>query len=165
MNSWIFIRKKSHSYFLEEYFEMNENVFKTKLEASLFSNNTFSNIQIDSNNLKSNQGTSSEIELIAKLVINELQNWWKNQIDLEDAEVDLKDLILVVVDTQDFKKSFQVEEILFQIFGSQNIRIKEIREKDTVFEISTNYSINHINLGLQSKNLKLIKDVEEKNIF
>ena len=150
---------------MEENFEMNENVFKTKLEASLFSNNTFSNIQIDSNNLKSNQGTSSEIELIAKLVINELQNWWKNQIDLEDAEVDLKDLILVVVDTQDFKKSFQVEEILFQIFGSQNIRIKEIREKDTVFEIKTNYSINHINLGLQSKNLKLIKDVEEKNIF
>ena len=149
---------------MEENFEMNENVFKTKLEASLFSNNTFSNIQIDSNNLNSNQGTSSEIELIAKLVINELQNWWKNQIDLEDAEV-LKDLILVVVDTQDFKKSFQVEEILFQIFGSQNIRIKEIREKDTVFEISTNYSINHINLGLQSKNLKLIKDVEEKNIF
>ena len=94
-----------------------------------------------------------------------MQNWCKNQIDLEDAEVDLKDLILVVVDTQDFKKSFQVEEILFQIFGSQNIRIKEIREKDTVFEIKTNYSINHINLGLQSKNLKLIKDVEEKNIF
>ena len=94
-----------------------------------------------------------------------MQNWWKNQIDLEDAEVDLKDLILVVVDTQDFKKSFQVEEILFQIFGSQNIRIKEIREKDTVFEISTNYSINHINLGLQSKNLKLIKDVEEKIFF
>ena len=53
---------------MEENFEMNENVFKTKLEASLFSNNTFSNIQIDSNNLKSNQGTSSEIELIAKLV-------------------------------------------------------------------------------------------------
>ena len=158
-------KKKAIVIFLEENFEMNENVFKTKLEASLFSNNTFSNIQIDSNNLKSNQGTSSEIELIAKLVINELQNWWKNQIDLEDAEVDLKDLILVVVDTQDFKKSFQVEEILFQIFGSQNIRIKEIREKDTVFEISTNYSINHINLGLQSKNLKLIKDVEEKNIF
>ena len=150
---------------MEENFEMNENVFKTKLEASLFSNNTFSNIQISSNNLKSNQGPSSEIELIAKLVMNELQNWWKNQIDLEDAEVDLKDLILVVVDTQDFKKSFQVEEILFQIFGSQNIRIKEIREKDTVFEIKTNYSINHINLGLQSKNLKLIKDVEEKNIF
>ena len=95
---------------MEENFEMNENVFKTKLEASLFSNNTFSNIQIDSNNLKSNQGTSSEIELIAKLVINELQNWWKNQIDLEDAEVDLKDLILVVVDTQDFKKVFKLKK-------------------------------------------------------
>ena len=144
---------------------MSENVFKIKLEASMFSNNTFSNIQIGSDHLKSNETTSSEIELIAKLVVNELQNWWKNKIDLEDQEIDFNDIILISVDTQDFKKSFQVEEILFQIFGSQNIRIKEIREKDTVFEITTNYSIKHINLGLESKNLKLIKDVEEKNIF
>ena len=48
-------KKKAIIIFLEEKFEMNENKFKTKLDAKLFSNNTFYKIKIDSDDLKSNQ--------------------------------------------------------------------------------------------------------------
>ncbi len=156
-------KKKAIIIFLEENFEMKENAFKLDLRATLYSEEEFAIIRLSDDNHLS-EGISSQIELIAKLVINDLQNWWKNRIDLEDDN-DYQDLILISVDTKDFKKSFFIEQIIYEIFGADNTKIKEITEKNTIYEIKTNLNISHINLGLESKNLKLIKDNYEKNLF
>ena len=76
-----------------------------------------------------------------------------------------QDLILISVDTEDFKKSFLIEQIIYEIFGVNNTKIKEIAEQNTIYEIKTNLNISHINLGLESKNLKLIENNNEKNLF
>ena len=157
-------KKKAIIIFLEESFEMRENAFKSDVRATLYSANEFSIIQLSDDNHLS-EGTTSQIELIAKLVVNDLQNWWKNRIDLGDDNDNNQDLILISVDTEDFKKSFLIEQIIYEIFGVNNTKIKEIAEQNTIYEIKTNLNISHINLGLESKNLKLIENNNEKNLF
>ena len=47
----------------------------------------------------------------------------------------------------------------------KNANIKELRGKKTIYEISTNYSINNINLRLESKSLRLIKSESSSNLY
>ena len=58
-----------------------------------------------------------------------------------------------------------MKKSLSAIIGKGNLRIKELKTNNTTYEIITNYTIKQINLGLESKNLKLIKIDMEKNKF
>ena len=71
---------------------------------------------------------SSEIDLVAKFVINELQNWWKSRIDSEELASNSESLILISIDSEDIKKVF-IEEALFEIIGIKNANIKELGKK------------------------------------
>ena len=103
--------------------------------------------------------------MVAKFVINELQNWWKSRIDSEELSGNIESLILVSIDSEDIKKSFFIEEALLEIIGTNNAKIKELREKKTIYEISTNYSVKNINLRLESKSLRLIKSELGNNLY
>ncbi len=158
-------KKKAIIIFLEQKFNINKNNFEIKLDAKLFSNNVFTKIKIGDNDLSIENKNSSEIDLVAKFVINELQNWWKSRIDSEELSGNIESLILVSIDSEDIKKSFFIEEALFEIIGTNNAKIKELREKKTIYEISTNYSIKNINLRLESKSLRLIKAELGNNLY
>ena len=156
-------KKKAIIIFVEEKFDINKNKFEIKLDAQLFSNNIFTNIKIGDDGLLSEGKNSSEIDLFAKKVINELQNWWKSRIDSEKLANNSESLILISIDSEDIKKSFLIEEAIFEIIGTNNAKIKELRDKKTIYEIFTNYSVKNINLRLESKSLRLIKaDSDEK---
>ena len=153
----LYNKKKAIIIFLEQKFDINENKFDIKLDAKLFSNNTFTQIKIGDDDLSIKGKNSSEIDLVAKFIINELQNWWKSRIDSEELASNSESLILISIDSEDIKKSFFIEEALFEIIGIKNAKIKELRGKKTIYEISTNFSIKNINLRLESKSLRLIK--------
>ena len=153
----LYNKKKAIIIFLEQKFDINENKFDIKLDAKLFSNNTFTQIKIGDDDLSIKGKNSSEIDLVAKFIINELQNWWKSRIDSEELVSNSESLILISIDSEDIKKSFFIEEALFEIIGIKNAKIKELRGKKTIYEISTNFSIKNINLRLESKSLRLIK--------
>jgi len=161
----LYNKKKAIIIFLEEKFDINTNNFDIKLEAKFFSNNIFTKIKIVDDNLLYEGKNSSEIDLVAKFVINELQNWWKSRIDSEKLANNIESLILVSIDSEDIKKSFFVEEALFEIIGINNAKIKELRDQKTIYEIFTNYSIKNINLRLESKSLRLIKSESKKNLY
>ena len=108
---------------------------------------------------------SSEIDLVAKFVINELQNWWKSRIDSEKLANNTESLILISIDSEDIKKSFFIEEAIFEIIGTNNAKISELRGKKIIYEIFTNYSVKNINLRLQSKSLRLIKADSDGNLY
>ncbi len=161
----LYNKKKAIIIFVEEKFDINKNKFEIKLDAQLFSNNIFTNIKIGDDGLLSEGKNSSEIDLFAKKVINELQNWWKSRIDSEKLATNNESLILVSIDSGDIKKSFFIEEAIFEIIGTKNATIKELRDKKTIYEIFTNYSIKNINLRLESKNLRLIKTESDNNLY
>ena len=161
----LYNKKKAIIIFLEEKFDINKNNFNLKLDAKLFSNNIFSKIKIGDHDLLVEGKNSSEIDLVAKFVINELQNWWKSRIDSEKLANNSESLILISIDSEDIKKSFFIEEALFEIIGINNANIRELRGKKTIYEISTNYSIKNINLRLESKSLRLIKSESSSNLY
>ena len=161
----LYNKKKAIIIFLEQKFDINENKFDVKLDAKLFSNNTFTQIKIGDDDLSIKGKNSSEIDLVAKFIINELQNWWKSRIDSEELDSNSESLILISIDSEDIKKSFFIEEALFEIIGIKNAKIKELRGKKTIYEISTNFSINNINLRLESKSLRLIKAESVSNLY
>ena len=57
--------------------------------------------------------------MVAKFVINELQNWWKSRIDSEKLANNTESLILISIDSEDIKKSFFIEEAIFEIIGTK----------------------------------------------
>ena len=161
----LYNKKKAIIIFLEQKFDINENKFDVKLDAKLFSNNTFTQIKIGDDDLSIKGKNSSEIDLVAKFIINELQNWWKSRIDSEELASNSESLILISIDSEDIKKSFFIEEALFEIIGIKNAKIKELRGKKTIYEISTNFSIKNINLRLESKSLRLIKAESVSDLY
>ncbi|MAI28968.1 MAG: hypothetical protein CMP38_02040 [Rickettsiales bacterium] len=161
----LYNKKKAIIVFFEQKFDINKNNFVIKLDAKLFSNNTFKQIEIGENDLLISGKNLSETDLVAKFVINELQNWWKSRIDSEKLASNSESLILLSIDSEDIKKSFFIEEALFEIIGTKNAKIKELRGKETIYEIFTNYSVMNINLRLESKNLRLIKAENDNNLY
>ena len=115
----LYNKKKAIIIFLEEKFDINKNNFDIKLDAKLFSNNIFSKIKIGDHDLLIEDKKSSEIDLVAKFVINELQNWWKSRIDSEKLASKTESLILISIDSEDIKKSFLIEEAIFEIIGTE----------------------------------------------
>ena len=161
----LYNKKKAIIIFLEEKFNINQNNFDIKIDAKLFSNNIFTKIKIGDYDLLVEGKNSSEIDLVAKFVINELQNWWKSRIDSEKVASNSQSQIFISIDSKDIKKSFFIEEALFEIIGINNAQIKELRGGKTIYEISTNYSIKNINLRLESKSLRLIKAEFDNNLY
>ena len=161
----LYNKKKAIIIFLEEKFNINQNNFDIKLDAKLFSNNIFTKIKIGDYDLLVEDKNSSEIDLVAKFVINELQNWWKSRIDSEKLSSKGESLIFISIDSEDIKKSFFIEDAIFEIIGTKNAKIKELRGKKTIYEIFTNYSIKNINLRLESKSLTLIKEESDNNFY
>ena len=161
----LYNKKKAIIIFLEQKFNINENKFDIELDAQLFSNNTFTQIKLVDDDLYIKGKNPSEIDLVAKFIINELQNWWKSRIDSEELDSNSESLILISIDSEDIKKSFFIEEALFEIIGIENAKIKELRGKKTIYEISTNFSIKNINLRLESKSLRLIKAESVSDLY
>ena len=161
----LYNKKKAIIIFLEQKFDINKNNFDITLDAKLFSNKVFTQIKVGDEDFLIEGKNSSEIDLVAKFVINELQNWWKSRIDSEELAGNSESLILISIDSEDIKKSFFIEEALFEIIGINNANIRELREKKTIYEISTNYSIKNINLRLESKSLRLIKSESSGNLY
>ena len=89
----LYNKKKAIIVFLEQKFDINKNNYDIKLDAKLFSNKIFTKIEIGEDNLSIEGKNFSEIDLVAKFVINELQNWWKNRIDSEQLTSNSESLI------------------------------------------------------------------------
>ncbi len=161
----IYKKKKAIIIFLEESFDIKKNNFKIKLSTSVFNNGNFSTINLTSKDSLPDNSNLSQVDIIAKLVINDLQNWWKNKIDYESATNGELKKYLINVNNRNIKDSIIIEEILSGLIGKGNLQIKELKTNIIIYEIETNYTIKQINLGLESKNLKLIKIDMDNNKF
>ncbi len=148
-------RKKAIIVFLEENFDHNKNIFSIKLETKVFSNNGFDNIYILKNNMLPEDTNNSQVELIAKLVVNELQNWWKNKIENLELKKYQEKTYFLSFQTSNLKNTIFVENKLKEILSEKNFFIHELTAEKVTYKINTNYSIEQLNLALEVSNLRL----------
>ena len=148
-------KKKEIIFFFEEDFETNQNKFKSNFVAKFFFNNKFTEINLLKNQIIYDNSDFSLVELIAKQVIVELENWWKDKIDDFEVEQDNNNEFEILIKTDDLKKVLYIEKTLKEILSENDLNIKEINQSFIVYSVQSNFSIERLNLALESKNLKL----------
>ena len=157
-------KKKALILFLEEDFDGVEKKFKSNFVAKLFLKNSFKEINLFKNEINYDNADSSSLELIAKQVIVELENWWKNKIDDFEVNEENKFEFDVLIKTDDLKKVLYIEKTLKEILNENDLNIKEISQKFVIYNIFSNFNIERLNLALETQNLKLKKS-DTENLF
>ncbi len=148
---------------LEETFDNDLKKFKTQVDLSLLEDNYKETIKIFGKTKYEENSSTSQIKLVSKIVINELQNWWKLKVDdLESQTEEIKELF-VEHNFLNLKKNIFVENILKKIFSNDEVTLTQINSKSAYFKILSSSSIDKINLSLETYGLTLKQ--KTKNIY
>ena len=135
------------------------------LKTKIFNQNKFNEIFIIDEELFKKRSKTSQLELIAKISIKEIETWWKKQIDLINEDSDELEEIYLSFDTQKLSESLLRENKIRQILGDDNMILTEFSDGKAIFKIFTNYKIKQLNLALEPSNIKLIPIPNKKNSF
>ena len=81
-----------------------------------FFNNKFTEINLLKNQIIYDNSDFSLVELIAKQVIVELENWWKDKIDDFEVEQDNNNEFDILIKTDDLKKVLYIEKKFLRKF-------------------------------------------------
>ena len=102
---------------------------------------------------------------MAKLTINELQNWWKSKLESLDLEENTVNVFYLTLNSNDLKKNLFIEQKIKNILKDDEFFLNEFSENIIKYKIISRYSIDHINLALEPSNIKLIKKSPDSNDF
>ena len=158
-------KKKAIIIFLEEDYDLNLNKLNSKVSVKLFSENNFEIIKLLKKNKYIEYSEASNAKLISKVVISELQNWWKNKIDYYDFESSKEFLFFLKLNVNDLKQNLLIENKINEILGKDALIPFEFDRKKIVYKIKTKLSIDQLNLALESSNLKFRALKNEDNYF
>jgi len=158
-------KKKALIIYVEENYNYEEKLFEVILKTKIFTNNKFSEILIIDEELFKKKTKTSQLEIIAKISIKEIENWWKKQIDLINEDSNELEEIYLSFNTQKLSESLFQENKIRQILGDDNMILTEFSDGKTIFKIFTNYKIKQLNLALEPSNIKLIPIPNKKDYF
>ena len=157
-------KKKGIIIFLSENFDKEAGGFKSDLNLTIFTDDNFEEINIiDKNNFNEIYSTS-QMKLISKTVIEELQMWWKKKANKLDLNSNMFNEIFIKHNYDDLKKSLLVEKILFNIFNNDEITLFQVQDDSLIYKVISNFSVDKINLSLSKFGL-IIKPGENKTFL
>lgn len=157
-------KKKGIVIFLSENFDKEAGGFKSDLNLTVFSEDNFEEIKIiDKNNLNEINSTS-QMKLVSKTVINELQMWWKKKANKLDLNSNMINEIFIKHYYDGLKKSLLIEKTLYNIFNNDEITLFQVQDDLVIYKVMSNFSIDKINLSLSKSGL-IIKPGENKSFL
>ena len=156
-------KKQGIIIFLKENFDKEASGFKSDLSLIVFSDDNFEEIKIFDKNKFNEIYPTSQIKLISKTVINELQIWWKMKANKLDLNSNMITEIFIENYYDGLKKSLLIEKTLFNIFDDDEITLYQVQDDSVIYRVMSNFSIDKINLSLSKYGL-IIKPGNE-NIF
>lgn len=156
-------KKKGIIIFLKESFDKEAGGFQSDLNLTVFSNDNFEEIKI-LNKIKFNEiNSNSQIKLISKTVINELQMWWKMKANKLDLNSNTINELYIEHYYDGLKKSLLIEKTLFNVFNDDEITLHQVQGDSVTYKVISKFSIDKINLSLSKYGL-IIKP-GNKNTF
>ena len=158
-------KKKAIIIFLEEDYDLNLNKLNSIVSVKSFADNNFEIIKLLKKNKYNEYSEFSNAKLISKVVISELQNWWKNKIDSYDFESSKEFVFFLKLNVKDLKQNLLIENKINEILGKDALLPFEFDRKKIVYKIKTKLSIDQLNLALESSNLKFRALINEDNYF
>ncbi len=150
--------------YLDESFDTKSESISSSVLLKEFTSNFINEISISDSKLINNISKSSQIDLLAKFVIEELNNWWKKRTAISKSDnIELKSLYLVS-SFSDLKESLEIEKMIRNsVFVDSLIPIK-ISTNDIYYELKSIGEIEKINLSLRPFGYKLIEGSQKNTI-
>ena len=151
--------------YLEEKFDLKINKVNSIVSTTLFSDKGFETIKLFQNNTYEEKSKLSNAKLISKIIIKELDEWWKRKIDSPDFESSSEYIFFIELQTKNLKENIFIEKRINEILGKKGFIIHELNNKEIIYKVITKYDIEQLNLALEIDNLKLEKLTEKENLF
>ncbi len=158
-------KKKAIIILLQESYDLNINKTNSIVSAKLYSNNEFKTIKLFQENEYKEVSELSNAKLISKLIMNELQEWWKNKIDSPDFESQEEYVFFLRLETDNLKKNILIENRINQILGKKGFTLHQFNKKQIIYRVKTKYTVDQLNLAFEVDNLRLVESGEEENLF
>ena len=147
--------------YLDESFNTKNENITSNVILKEFTSNFINEIIISDSKLINNLSKSSQIDLLAKFVLEELNNWWKKRTAISKSDnIELKSLYLVS-SFSDLKESLKIEKIVRDsVFVDSLIPIR-ISTNNIFYELKSVGEIEKINLSIRPFGYKLIEDTKK----
>lgn len=158
-------KKKAIIIYLEEKYDLDINKVESVVSTKLFYNDEFESIRLFQKDEYRENSELSNTKLISKIIINELQEWWKKKIDSPDFESVDENVFFLKLETSDLKKNILIEKRINEILGKKGFTLHQFNNEQIIYKVKTKYSIDQLNLALEVDNLKLVQSIERDNFF
>ena len=158
-------KKKAIVIYFEESYNYNLNEFETMVNLKVFTDDVISKINLIKNDAFPKKSSVSQIELIAKISMNELQDWWKKKIESLESTADIINTFFLVLNSDDLRRSIFIENKIRSILDTDDIFVHELTSNNLIYKIFTKYSVDQINLALETNNLRLVKISEDDDHY
>ena len=158
-------KKKALIIYLEEKYDLKINKINSTVSTTLFSDKGFETVKLFQNDTYKENSKLSNAKLISKIIIKELDEWWKKKIDSPDFESSSEYIFFIELQTKNLKENIFVEKRIKEILGKKGFIVHEFNNKEIIYKVITKYNIEQLNLALEIDNLRLEKSKKKENLF
>ena len=158
-------KKKALIIFLEENYNLKINKINSTVSAALFSDKGFETIKLFKNDVYEENSNLSNAKLLSKIIIKELDEWWKKKIDSPDFESSNENVFFIELQTNNLKDNILIEKRINEILGKKGFILHEFNNREIIYKVITRYDLEQLNLALETDNLRLEKSTKKENLF
>ena len=151
-------------YLDETYNTKNENI-TSNVELKEFTFNYVNEIKINDQKLKNNISKGSQIDLLAKFTMQELNNWWKKRTVVSEYDNSKKKSFYIYSSFSELSESLKIEEIFINSAFVNSFLPVTISSERIIYELKSNENIEKINISLRPFGYKLIQNSGESSFF
>ena len=117
------------------------------------------------NDIYEENSNLSNVKLLSKITIKELEEWWKKKIDSPDFESSSENVFFIELQSKNLKENILIEKRINEILGKKGFILHEINNREIIYKVTTRYDLEQLNLALEIDNLRLEKSTKKENLF
>ena len=141
--------------FYSENYDLKNEVLNSFVDLKFFSNSQIEDIEINYEILRKNSSKISQIDLMAKFTIKELNNWWKNKSASPIQTLSTKKNYALKINFNSLRELRKVEKKLLDSGYVESLKPQEISKNYVIYKLISFADFEKINLSLRATNLSL----------
>ena len=149
--------------FYSEEYDLKNEVLNSFVDLKFFSNSQIEEIKINSEILRKHDSKISQIDLMAKFTINELNNWWKNKSAFPIQTLSTKKNYALKISFNSLRELKEIEEKLSDSGYVESLKPQEISKDYVIYKLISFADFEKINLSLRTTNLSLFFNEASNN--
>ena len=140
--------------FFDESYDYKIESFISKVNFKVYSQNKFEDVILNNRLLETDYSSNSQIDNFAKLSLKELNDWWKNKVNIQNKDENIKKY-RIFNEFTNLRDSVNLE---YKLRGNSlviDLIPKNITKKKISYDLTSYGSIEKINLALRALNYQI----------